>query len=362
MPEDTQLSVTDDYMMRRRQFLASASLGALSVGGGCVVATRLNATEDASHPLADSPTRVSVDNQSSTDHDVERNAWEALTFWEANSPEYVDFDFRFELVETNPDMVIEYADSPAGCQSVSGYSELVMGCAPLIHVESTPPSPVPVTVVAGNRPYGEIRITTQHEIGHTLGLGHDDDPRHVMSNRPEDRIPLYNTRVEIWDAVVDAQNESSIGIDRFSDGTDAWESNEYGTAGEYFGEASGRFSEARRMVESGQTRTDVFERDNSMRTVDLEGLTERLDRIARRLELAMSFASLMNRATEAALDDNRRLANSHLRDANSDIRSFNEVDPPQIQEVAVALGLVRGLDRAGTVVDLEDEAFGYGQR
>jgi hypothetical protein len=348
--------------MRRRQFLASASLGALSAGAGCVVATRFNDDAEPSHPLADTLTTVRVDNQSTTDHDVERNAWEALTFWEANSPRFVEFDFSFELVDSNPDLVIEYTDTPEGCRSVQGYSELVMGCAPLIRPENSVPDPIPITVVAGNRPYGEVRITTQHEIGHTLGLGHDDEPSHVMSNRPEDRIPLYQTRVAIWEQVVAAQEESNDAIEQFDSGTDAWDQHDYEAANTAFENSRDRFQEGHRLVEASQQRTTAFDSEEPMETVDLDGLRDRLGRIEERLALAVSFTDQICKATSAAVDDNRRKANSHLRDANEDIRSFNELDPPPIREIAVALGLIRGTERDGTVVDVGDEAFGYGQR
>jgi len=348
--------------MRRRQFLASASFGALSAGTGCVVATRFNNESEPSHPLADTLTAVRVDNQSTTDHDVERNAWEALTFWEANSPRFVGFEFRFELVDSEPDLIIEYADTPEGCRSVEGYSELVMGCAPLIRPENSVPDPIPITVVAGNRPYGEVRITTQHEIGHTLGLGHDDEPRHVMSNRPEDRIPLYQTRVDIWENVVTAQEQSNDAIEQFTSGTDAWDRHDYAAANTAFEESRRLFREGHRLVEASQQRTAVFDRDEPMETIDLDALRERLDRIGDRLELAVSFADQMCKATEVAATGNNRRANSHLRQANDEIRSFNEIDPPPIREIAVALGLIRGTERGGTVVDVEDEAFGYGQR
>jgi hypothetical protein len=106
----------------------------------------------------------------------------------------------------------------------------------------------------------------------------------------------------------------------------------------------------------------VFDREEPMETIDLDTLTGHLGRIGERLALAVSFADQMCEATAAATGDDHRRANSHLRQANDDIRSFNEIDPPPIREIAVALGLIRGTERDGTVVDVEDEAFGYGQR
>jgi hypothetical protein len=38
----------------------------------------------------------------------------------------------------------------------------------------------------------------KHEIGHTLGLGHDDEPQEVMSDDHRDRVPNYETRIRIF--------------------------------------------------------------------------------------------------------------------------------------------------------------------
>jgi hypothetical protein len=42
-----------------------------------------------------------------------------------------------------------------------------------------------------------------------------------MSNRPEDRIPLYEVRIALWERVLDASELASSGPDALA-GVDSW--------------------------------------------------------------------------------------------------------------------------------------------
>lgn len=341
--------------MRRRRYLAAAAGGTIPLLAGCSALEGVLSDGEPQHPLADGTTTVRVDNHSTTDHDVETNAWESLTFWEANDAEHLGFEVEFELAESDPDVVIEYADDPSGCEAVDGYSERVLGCAPRLTAENRAPAPIPITVVAGARPYGEIKITTQHEIGHVLGLGHDDTPREVMSNRPEDRIPLYEVRVEILDTVLDAQQRASEATSKFNQGSSDWQDEAYEAATAAFQDAYGAFSSAETLIARSRDRTGAFDGHPRVETIDLEGVRAHLDRTQERMSLAVSFTSSMLLAARTAGDDNIEAANDHLRDANEDIRAFNRIDPPTIRDVAVALGLIRGINRDEVVVDIDGE-------
>jgi hypothetical protein len=341
--------------MRRRRYLAAVVGGTLPALAGCADLEQVFSEEEPQHPLAGETVTVRIDNWSDTDHDVETNAWEAMTFWETNSAEYAGFDVSFELVETDPDVVIEYADDPSGCEDVEGYSERVMGCAPVLRPRTRVPESIPVRVVAGARPYGEIKITTQHEIGHLLGLGHDDEPREVMSNRPEDRIPLYEVRVGILDTVLDAQEHSVEATRGFNQGTDAWGAEAFTDAQAQFRTAQETFKTAESLIAVSRDRTDEFDGHPRVETIDLEGVRDHLDRIAERMRLAVSFTSEMYLAASTAVDDDRERANEHLRTANDEIRAFNRIDPPTVRDVAVALGLIRGTTRDDFVIDIDGD-------
>lgn len=342
--------------MRRRQVIAAAC-GCAVATAGCMdrVAQIRGEIQGGGHALSNATATVRIDDLSDSDHDLERNAREALGFWEDESQEYVGFSVGFEVVEAeDPDMVIAYEDSPRACQSVEGYSEQVLGCAPLVRVDNRFPDPAVARVVAANRPFGQIRTTTQHEIGHILGLGHDDEPLGIMSDDPEDRIPLYDVRTDIWETAIDGQETASDGMATYRDGGDAWTAQEYEAAAETFGTATGIFGEALDLFETARARTDEFEGNVDIETVDLSGVRTLLDHRARRMELGEGFSGKMADASAAAAADNPEDADRLRQEANDMITEFNDLGAIELREVAVALGLVRGFDRTDTVGEVGD--------
>jgi hypothetical protein len=338
--------------MRRRRFLVA--VGCTATLAGCSEAEETLSDDDSDqHPLADGTQTVSVENHSDTDHDVEQNAREALAFWEENSRTYVGFDVAFTLAAEDPDLVIQYADSSEGCEGVEGYSERVMGCAPLIETDHRIDRPVTARVVAGARPFGEIRTTTKHEIGHMLGLGHADEPRQVMSNRPEDRIPLYDVRVEIWETVNAAQEKGQEARTRFGEGSTAWDQEQYAEAETSFERANTAYAEMHALLTDAHDRTTVFEGHEGIETIDLPGIRGYLDRLRKQASIAQTLTEEMATASRAAGNGNVEEANESLESANDHITEFNNVESPQMRDIAVALGLVRGLDRDDDVVEFD---------
>lgn len=357
--------------MRRRTFMTACSCG-LAAAAGCLSPGTAPQAEDR-HPLADSTLSVRVDDDSETPHDVEQIANESLAFWEEHSQEYVGFDVAFERGADEPDLVIAYGDDPTACADLENYSERVLGCAPLIRPGNRVRRPVTAHVVAGHRPTGKIRVTTKHELGHIFGLDHDDEPLWIMSNRPADRIPLYEVRIEIYETVVAARDHGGDANRQFNDGTEAWRDDAYQTSEERFRSAHDAYGEMRASIATAQERATEFDGHERVETVNRARLRELLGRLYRRASAAEWFAFHMAEASQGARDGDRATVESALAEANDWIREYNAVEhgstspdsqarqdaveTTEVRDIAIALGLVRGFDRDEPVLDEEEEEF-----
>lgn len=342
--------------MDRRQFLASAA-GLSTVATGCVGFQPPGTQE---HPFAGTTQTVRIDSDVESPHDLRQLATEALAFWEEHSHQYVGFGISFDVLEPadardrDPDLVIGYANHPRVCENVPSYSEQVMGCAPLIRPGNRISRPITAYVVAATRPPGKIRITTKHEIGHVLGLDHDDEPLTIMSNQPRDRIPQYDLRIDIWETVQAAHHDSLAAIHVLNHGIELDVAEEYGPAAAAFDRAHEDFEQLRQLLVSASDRTTAFE-DPNVETVALDRLREYLARLEGRMALAAEIAATLASGARGSLagDDDARVA--AMQSASEQIVAFNEIGTVELRDVAIALGLVRGFDLDDPVVDLEDE-------
>jgi len=342
--------------MNRRQLLA-ASTGCLGCLAGCTAVDLPGVGSDGRHPFADSTVTVRVEDRGTTDHDVEANARDVLDFWATESSQYAGFEVDFERVEGEgeADIVLAYVDSSEDCSDVENYSSDVLGCAPLIRPENRLPKPVTAYVVAADRPFGSVRTTAKHEIGHVLGLGHDDEPREIMSNNPEDRIPRYEIRIDIWETAIGASERTNEAISRLNSGISEWNDEAYETAIESFEASASAFGTARDSFRTARDRTAELEADPPLETVDLPVLTDDLDRRIERVGIGTEAAKTMQEAAEAAADDDGSTARQRVSDANDLLEAFRAIEVGELRTVAVALGLVRGFDREDSGETVDDE-------
>lgn len=335
--------------MRRREFVFGCGASIPLFASGC-----LQTSDDERHPFADRTVTVRVDNESVSDHDVDANARRALEYWAEHGNTYTGFDVDFEVVTGNsPDMRIVYADTPAGCEAVEGFSESVLGCAPILTPQTRVPEPVVARVVAAGRPFGKVAITAKHEVGHVLGLGHEDDPREIMSSRPEDRIPLYDVRIDIWESVLDGQRRSNDATERFTTGLEEWNAEQYDPAEQTFQDANEYYTTALGHFQHARSRTDEFEGHPRVETVRLETVRSLLDRLVSRAELAVSFSETMAEAAVAAAEGDVDTANTLRDEASGMFPEYNDLGGMELRDIAIALGIVRGFDRDDAVDDIE---------
>lgn len=114
----------------------------------------------------------------------------ALDYWEANASRYTgsEVTYRVDPDATDPDFVVRVVDRIGDCGSGDDHAA---GCAPYITRPEQFSPPERVRVVDGLTDESVVRVLI-HEFGHTLGLGHDDEPQSVM--RAADRLATLPQR------------------------------------------------------------------------------------------------------------------------------------------------------------------------
>lgn len=137
------------------------------------------ATPDA-NPWGGEPVVVAVRNGGSRDRDVAALVREATAFWEAKDERYLGFPVEYEVRPDaeNPDLVVAFADRVPDCGDVAD----AVGCAPLLTDPRQIDRPETAWVKTGLSDESTT-LVIEHELGHTLGLTHDDPPQDVMRAR-----------------------------------------------------------------------------------------------------------------------------------------------------------------------------------
>jgi len=102
---------------------------------------------------------------------------DALSFWEDNAKTYAGFDIRYTRVTEDAYLTIDLAQTVTTCGIHSGD---INGCADLPEEEL--PAALQATVETSLTDRA-VFWTAVHELGHTLGLTHDDAPQYYMDER-----------------------------------------------------------------------------------------------------------------------------------------------------------------------------------
>lgn len=110
-------------------------------------------------------------------HNAEIQA--ALRFWERDSEQYAgyDVDYVYHPDATDPDVELTFVSSMSMC----GYTwdPETLGCAPVVTEEWQTSGTIEIEIEDG-WDSSSTELIVKHELGHTLGLTHDDDPYRVM--------------------------------------------------------------------------------------------------------------------------------------------------------------------------------------
>lgn len=119
---------------------------------------------------------------------------EALDYWEQNSSRYAGYPINYDIVDnqSNHDIVVNWTEEVDICDLT--YSNKTIGCADLVVDDA--PSTVTVDVERGYLRSQSVELV-KHELGHTLGLDHDDEPEKVMSENQTTTLRLQDIDIAV---------------------------------------------------------------------------------------------------------------------------------------------------------------------
>lgn len=271
MPNDSQ-GDSDGLSVNRRRFLAVGSSGVATVAG-CLDfgdTETEQPTEDTSdsttdgddpddpNPYGKQTLTVGLQQEVSARHDMEEIIHPSLEYWEENSEYYAGYPIEYEYRPNtdDPDVLIIVVEDIEECGNHTGE---IAGCAPV--PQDTAPETAEIRIVAGYRK-DWMKSTLKHELGHTLGLEHDDEPAHIMSNELEDRIPNYEERQTAIDNYENAIQRYVDANEAWGVALDAWEDQNDSRTEEKAREAGEKWESAlERVIETKQITDELDEAD-----------------------------------------------------------------------------------------------------
>lgn len=156
---------------------------------------------------------VAVSYESDDIRDMSGEVNRSLRYWERQWNESVGYPVVYEQVESTDEAALhlQFVESLTTCGSE--IDEVKVGCADF--VEGDAPDQVDVRVESGRTDDGTTAVLI-HELGHTLGLTHDDEPQYYM----QATVPLSPQRLEVGVEVVTDGTVTAAEMDQLSKALD----------------------------------------------------------------------------------------------------------------------------------------------
>lgn len=322
--------------MNRRNVLVS--VGAVCAGtAGCTelsesveeASDRLDGEPGPNRPWSELPVTVTLDTKTGDDREgFESLVLDGLSYWEEHSEEFAGYAIEYEVDPDleDGDVVVELVETVETCEA-SGHDQEAVGCAPIFTGEATETATVEIKDGFSD----DLTLTTiKHEIGHTLGLGHDDEPIEIMSGDPADRIPDYETRVDIHERYRDAVTRIGDGHSLYNEGQDYLGDEQWQDAVEPFEAARDEYERARDSLVT--MREDALE-------IDAERGAALIEEAATHTRMYRDAAEAYALMAEARADGDFEEAQARQQDAQDALEDIEEYEVQTGHAPAEALGL-----------------------
>lgn len=292
------------------------------------------ATPEPAHPLADRTATVAIERVEADRQRLERLLREAIAFWNDNHTRYLSYATTLEYQPDAEEPAILVSELPAIEECGIHEGGNFAGCATYLTAGANNSLPANVRLVPDSSDW-LYRTVIQHELGHVLGLGHDDEPAAVMDTSVEARYPEYEQRREILDLRKEWITEYNDAAEILSTAFDAADDEDYETAASRYETAGEHYRVAGELVESAAATAEEL---SAFEPADRERLVELLDS-------ERSFVESMRSAIEYLKSGSEQIAGGDggYETYNEGVDRYNatvQQSLPETEAYIAAVGLV----------------------